>query len=85
LDEPISKDRSPSDDLLHRERDDAIQSALMKLSADQRAVVVLRHFMDFSYEAIAEMLLIPEKTVKSRLFSARQRLKELLHAKLFVQ
>jgi RNA polymerase sigma-70 factor (ECF subfamily) len=82
--EPVSKEPSPSDNLLHRERDEAIQSALMKLPADQRAVVVLRHFMDFSYGDLAEMLLIPEKTVKSRLFSARERLKELLHTNRFL-
>jgi RNA polymerase sigma-70 factor (ECF subfamily) len=84
LDEPRSHELSPSDKLLHRERDEAIQKALMKLSVEQRTVVVLRHFMDFSYGDMAEMLLIPEKTVKSRLFSARQRLKELLHANRFL-
>jgi DNA-directed RNA polymerase specialized sigma24 family protein len=39
---------------------------------------VLRHFAGQSYEEIAAALDIPEKTVKSRLYSARQRLGELL-------
>jgi len=39
---------------------------------------VLRHFAGQSYGEIAEALAIPEKTVKSRLYSARQRLGELL-------
>jgi DNA-directed RNA polymerase specialized sigma24 family protein len=39
---------------------------------------VLRHFGGQSYGEIADALSIPEKTVKSRLYSARQRLGELL-------
>ena len=38
----------------------------------------LRHFAEMSYQEIGESVGIPEKTVKSRLFSARQRLGELL-------
>ena len=34
--------------------------------------------MDLSYTEIAELIQIPEKTVKSRLFSARQLLKDRL-------
>ena len=50
----------------------------MTLSDDYRAVIVLRHFLDCSYEEIAEVLQLPEKTVKSRLFSARQLLRAVL-------
>lgn len=52
--------------------------ALMKLSANDRAVVVLRHFSECSYREIAQVLDLDEKTVKSRLFEARRRLRELL-------
>ena len=45
---------------------------------EYRTVVVLRHFAGQSYGEIAEALAIPEKTVKSRLYTARQRLGELL-------
>ncbi len=38
----------------------------------------LRHFMHLSYEDMAETLSLPEKTVKSRLYSARQLLREHL-------
>ena len=55
-----------------------LQSALMKLQEDYRAVIVLRHFTEHSYRQIGEILDIPEKTVKSRLFSARQRMKDSL-------
>jgi RNA polymerase sigma-70 factor (ECF subfamily) len=55
-----------------------VQEALMRVKPDFRAVLVLRHFMDCSYQDIASILGIPEKTVKSRLFDARRELRELL-------
>ena len=55
-----------------------LQSALMQLSEDHRAVIVLRHFTESSYREIGEVLQIPEKTVKSRLFSARKAMKAQL-------
>jgi RNA polymerase sigma-70 factor (ECF subfamily) len=57
-----------------------VQAALAQLSKEQREVIVLRHFAEMSYEEIEEALAIPEKTVKSRLYEARQRLGPLLHA-----
>ena len=60
------------------ERSEAIDAALIRLSEDHRLVVVLRHFADLSYTEISEAIGVPEKTVKSRLFDARQRLATLL-------
>ena len=54
---------------------DRVGKALMGLKPDDRAVVVLRHFVSFSYVEIAGVLEIPVKTVKSRLFTARERLR----------
>ena len=54
---------------------DRVGRALMSLKPDDRAVVVLRHFVSFSYEEIAAVLEIPVQTVKSRLFTARERLR----------
>jgi RNA polymerase sigma-70 factor (ECF subfamily) len=56
----------------------AMQSALMMVKTEYRTVIVLKHFMDCSYHEISAILDIPEKTVKSRLFTARQLLKERL-------
>jgi RNA polymerase sigma-70 factor (ECF subfamily) len=56
----------------------AIEDALMSISPELRTVTVLRHITQLSYEDIAEALGLPEKTVKSRLHSARERLRELL-------
>jgi RNA polymerase sigma-70 factor (ECF subfamily) len=54
---------------------DRVGKALLALNPDDRAVVVLRHFVSFTYEQIADVLEIPVKTVKSRLFTARDRLR----------
>jgi len=58
-----------------------VQAALNVLSDDHRAVIVLRHFSEHSYRDIGAMLQIPEKTVKSRLFSARRVMQEQLERK----
>jgi RNA polymerase sigma-70 factor (ECF subfamily) len=55
-----------------------VQGALLKLRVDDRAVLALRHFSELSYREIAEVLGIDEKTVKSRLFEARLRMRDLL-------
>ena len=57
---------------------DRLGRALMCLRPDDRAVLVLKHFVSFSYQEIADVLEIPVKTVKSRLFSARERLRDAL-------
>src|SRR5262245_42883927 len=69
---------SAMDSVEARELSERVQAALMTLSPEHREVVVMRHFADLSYDEIAETLDIPAKTVKSRLFSARQRLAPLL-------
>jgi RNA polymerase sigma-70 factor (ECF subfamily) len=57
------------------EAEDRVGRALMGLKPDDRTVVVLKHFVSFSYEEIADVLEIPVQTVKSRLFTARERLR----------
>jgi RNA polymerase sigma-70 factor, ECF subfamily len=55
-----------------------VQRALMSMKTDDRVVLTLRHFSECSYREIGTILSLEEKTVKSRLFEARQRLGELL-------
>jgi RNA polymerase sigma-70 factor (ECF subfamily) len=69
---------SPERSLNDKQLSDVLQSSLMELQEDYRVVVVLRHFSDLSYRDISEVLHIPEKTVKSRLYSARQIMKNHL-------
>jgi RNA polymerase sigma-70 factor, ECF subfamily len=60
------------------ERRAQIQAALLRLTPDYRAAIVLRHFGGLSYDEMADALGVPAKTVKSRLHTARQRLGALL-------
>lgn len=55
-----------------------IETALMRLKPESRALVVLRYFHSCSYAELAYIMNIPEKTVKSRLFTARHQLKDIL-------
>lgn len=60
------------------QRSHLIQGALMKLKPEDRMLLVLRHYSECSYREIGEALGLDEKTVKSRLFEARQRMRGLL-------
>ena len=71
-------DAGPFEKLARSERHHRIQAALMSLPPDYREVVVLRHFAGLSYKNIATTIGLPVKTVRSRLYTARQRLGELL-------
>ncbi len=55
-----------------------VLDSLMFLSPEDRALVLLKHFEGFSYDDISFIMDTPTKTVKSRLYTARQRLKEIL-------
>jgi len=78
LPEDLPSKGSPADALEQDERRAAVQTALLALTDDQREVVLLRHFTELSYEEIASATGVPLKTVKSRLYTARRRLAELL-------
>ena len=61
-----------------------LHEAIMQLEPNYRAVIILRHFLHLSYQEVAEVLNVPEKTVRSRLFTARQLLRDALQAKGYV-
>ena len=71
-------ERSPESQAHDAERSRYIERALVTMSPMDRTVIVLRHFSECSYQEIAQILELAEKTVKSRLFEARHRLRELL-------
>lgn len=56
----------------------AIEDALSRIKPELRSVIVLRHFMHLSYQDMSDILQLPEKTVKSRLYDARQLLRSAL-------
>lgn len=68
----------PLDALEAAEVRQAIRAALAVLSPEQRAVIVLRYYLEMSEQDMAEMLNCPPGTVKWRLHAARQRLRGLL-------
>jgi RNA polymerase sigma-70 factor (ECF subfamily) len=70
--------RGPAEELDSKRVCNRVQSALMQLNEDYRTVVVLKHMSGFSYLQISEVLQLPEKTIKSRLYSARQLMKKAL-------
>jgi RNA polymerase sigma-70 factor (ECF subfamily) len=76
--EPETETRGPDAEMEQELRNRQIQSALMTIKPDYRSVIVLKHFLDCNYVEIAQILDIPEKTVKSRLYSGRQLLKDAL-------
>ncbi len=83
-DNQVSAARGPDDMADLGRLSNQMQAVLLELSEDQRAVIVLRHFVECSYRQIGEILQIPEKTVKSRLFSARQQMKTRLQGRGFL-
>jgi RNA polymerase sigma-70 factor, ECF subfamily len=75
---PADRDADPLTGLLSKEFQRALDRAVQKLPAEQKAVFVLKVHEEMRYEEIAEALDISIGTVMSRLFRARQKLKEML-------
>ena len=72
---------TPAESFESAETSRALFDAIAALKPEHRAVVLLRHFLNCSYRDAAGILEIPEKTVKSRLFTARQLLRDALTAR----
>ena len=76
---------TPEAALQMKEREEAIQAGLSKLSGQHRSIVVLRDIQGFSYEEISQILGVSIGTVKSRLARARDDLKKCLMRYLSVR
>jgi RNA polymerase sigma-70 factor, ECF subfamily len=63
---------------VRRELAGVVGQAIGALSAEQRAVVELTYFYGLAYQEISEIVGCPVNTVKTRMFHARRRLRELL-------
>ena len=66
--------------LAGREASKVLQSALQKLSPDLRETVILRDLEELEYKEIAQVLQVPEGTVKSRLNRGRAELGRILRS-----
>ena len=83
LDEEVAaniEDSGPTPDMLASDKDmSRLLARLIEcLSLDHREILQLAYYQEFSVQEIAEVLDLPENTVKTRMFYARQRLKALL-------
>ena len=70
---PGADDRLEAD-----ERRQVVRQALQKLSPEQRAVVVMRYYLEMNEKEIAEVLAAPHGTIKWRLHAGRNRLRGIL-------
>jgi len=69
---------TPEAALEKKDKGAALRKCLEKLSPDHREVIDLVYYHEKSVEEAAEIIGIPEATVKTRMFYARKKLSELL-------
>jgi RNA polymerase sigma-70 factor (ECF subfamily) len=74
----------PDHQLAGREANEILQLTLQKLSPDLREAVILRDLQEMEYREIADVLGIPEGTVKSRINRGRAELARLLRKQKLV-
>ena len=67
---PVSTDSHPVEAMERSERRLAVQRALTSLPSDQREVLLLKEYEGLKFREIADVLGVPESTVKSRMYAA---------------
>jgi len=81
LNEQTIEDRNtPESERRRHEIVEAFERAAAQLTEEQRVVFVLAQFHGQSMAEIAQLVGIPENTVKTRLYRAKERLRQLLSA-----
>lgn len=78
IDNAISTYGIPEEIVLKQESKKALKKAIEKLNDKQKIPLLLYYFKSFSYKQIAEILDIPEGTVKSRINTAKSKLKDYM-------
>ena len=76
--QPVSAEPSPEEHAERSELNAELQKAILALSDNQRAVLVLIDVQGFSYEETTEFVGVSIGTVKSRLNRARRRVRDIL-------
>lgn len=77
-DEAIDTEPGPEQQLGAAQVRGRLRQAMTELSPEHRAVVELCYFHDMAYAEIADVVGCPAETVKTRMFYARRRLRQLL-------
>jgi RNA polymerase sigma-70 factor (ECF subfamily) len=78
VDRLVTRDPSPHEMAARKELEKMVQMALAHVSVELREAVILRDLQDMDYKEIAQVLGIPEGTVKSRISRGRAELARLL-------
>jgi len=78
VDRLVGRDVSPHEAAAKKELGKMVQDALARVSVELREAVILRDLQDMDYKEIAQVLGIPEGTVKSRISRGRAELARLL-------
>jgi RNA polymerase sigma-70 factor (ECF subfamily) len=78
IDRLMAAGASPHELAAQKELQTMVQNALAKVTVDLREAVILRDLQDMDYKEIAQVLGIPEGTVKSRISRGRAELARLL-------
>jgi len=76
--QPADSTNDPEQIIVRQEDARAVQQAIYSLPLKYREVIVLRHLQDLSYIEIANILKLPQGTVKVRLYRAREQLRKIL-------
>lgn len=85
--DPLSEERAalladesdtPEETAIKASKADAIRACMDRLSTDHREVIDLVYYQERSVREVAQIVGIPENTVKTRMFHARQKLGVLL-------
>jgi RNA polymerase sigma-70 factor, ECF subfamily len=71
---------TPEVSLQKKDKSGLLRQCLEQLSREHREVIDLVYYHEKSVEEVAEIVGIPEATVKTRMFYARKKLSELLKA-----
>ena len=74
----VSSAKTPEELFRDERLSDQVQDLVADLPVDYRVAIVLKHFVSMSYEEMSFILDLPKKTVKSRLYTARQMLSRSL-------
>lgn len=73
---------SPAEDSEKTDLLEKLQESLENLSDEEREIIMLKEFEEYSYKDISELLNLPVGTVMSRLFYARKKLSGILKGKI---